>query len=183
MPPASCRFTPGPPSGIQLPNWPWKYVSGPSFSEVRIEGSSANWPVPRLFVKLPLGMIGPELEGDLEHLAVEQERLGAEVHVAETGLGRCPALVDLPVGIFDEEAAALARRLLVEGDLLEPGGEIGDRPVLPLRGKAVGRLHVIDPELVAVGPRHVLEVVVADAGHGPRPSVVGEERSVGRGYP
>ena len=29
---------------------------GPSFSDVRIEGSSANWPFPRLFVKLPLGM-------------------------------------------------------------------------------------------------------------------------------
>ena len=56
MPPASFRFTPGPPSGTQLPNWPWKYVVGLSFSDVRIEGSSANRPVPRLLVKLPLGM-------------------------------------------------------------------------------------------------------------------------------
>ena len=39
----------------------------------------------------------------------------------------CPARVDLAVGILDEEAAALARRFLVEGDLLEPGDGIGDR--------------------------------------------------------
>ena len=46
-----------------------------------------------------------------------------------------------------------------------------------------GGLHLIDQELVAVGPRHGLEVVVADPGHGARPGVVGEERSVGRGHP
>ena len=52
--------------------------------------------------------------------------------------------------------------------------------VRPTRGDW---LHLIDPELVAVGPGHVLEVVVAQAGHGARSGVVGEERGIGRGLP
>ena len=75
-------------------------------------------------MQLPRRRVGPELEGDLEHLAIEEERLDAEVEVAEAGLGRCLALVDLAVGILDEEAAALAGRLLVEVELLEPGEEL-----------------------------------------------------------
>ena len=127
MPPASFRFPPGPPSGIQLPNWPWKYVLGAELQRRQDRGVERELAGPQVVREVAAGHEGPHLEGDLEHLAVEQERLDAEVDVAETGLGRRPALVDLPVGIFDEEAAALARRLLVEGDLLEPGEEIGDR--------------------------------------------------------
>src|SRR5208337_1213881 len=98
--------------------------------------------------------------------------------VAETGLGRCVALVDLPVGKLHEEAAALARRLLVEVQLLEPCVRIGDSKLLV----AIWR-HLMDPELVAVGPRHVLEVVIPDPRHGPGTGIVGEERRIGSRIP
>ena len=43
--------------------------------------------------------------------------------------------------------------------------------------------HILHEELGAVGRPHVVEVVISDAGDGAGPSVVGEERGVGRGLP
>ena len=52
MPPAMLDV---PPSGIQLPTWAWKYVSGVSLSEASSEGSSETCAVPRPFWAFPVG--------------------------------------------------------------------------------------------------------------------------------
>ena len=72
--------------------------SGPASAPPGSTGSSEKCPVPRPRAALPVGRVRPELERQLEQLAVEEQRLDAKVEVAEAGLCWHVARVELPVG-------------------------------------------------------------------------------------